>query len=39
VLGEHTESLLRSMIASREADHRTNRDPHGKRVASRRKKH
>ena len=39
VLREHTESLLRAMLASREADHRTNRDTHGKRVTSRRKKH
>ncbi len=39
VLREHTESLLRSMIATREADHRPNRDTHGKRAPSRRKKH
>jgi hypothetical protein len=39
VLREHTESLLRSMMASRDADHRGNRDTHGKRAASRRKKH
>ena len=39
VLREHTESLLRSMMASRDADYRGNRDTHGKRAASRRKKH
>jgi len=39
VLQEHTQSLLRSMIASRDADHRASRDAHVKRVPSRRKKH
>jgi len=39
VLREHTESLLRSMIASRDADHRAGPDIHTKRASPRRKKH
>jgi AcrR family transcriptional regulator len=39
VLREHSESLLRSMIAARVADNRANRDTHGRRATSRRKKH
>jgi AcrR family transcriptional regulator len=39
VLREHTESLLRSMIAARQADSPHNRDTHARRAPSRRKKH
>jgi TetR/AcrR family transcriptional regulator, regulator of cefoperazone and chloramphenicol sensitivity len=39
VLLEHTQSLLRSMIATRQADSRHNRDTQARRAPSRRKKH
>jgi AcrR family transcriptional regulator len=39
VIREHTELLLRSMMASRDGGHRADRGTHGKRAAPRRKKH
>jgi len=39
VIREHTESLLRSMMASRDTGHRPDRDIRGKRPAPGRKKH